>query len=245
MATLLLFAPMSEEPTAPGQKNYQASIVEAQNQLFTGQLTHTNAKSLLPLAPGEEPALFTAEVRGTWKTGTPIDQYDRYLPVKAGAQLGVKLHCSGPGVRCEPHGAERKPVIRRSDRAHWSWDVSVKHPGKVRIALTATSYYRDSDSVLAETKPKIVSVIVPEPDPSTSSRITSAWQWLVGVVTSAAGLAAAVPVFVAAGAAVLARRRRSSQGAERTPSLRPRNPAGAVRTERYRQRRGGRRPPRG
>ncbi|MDX3762978.1 hypothetical protein ACWDBO_46145 [Streptomyces mirabilis] len=177
------------------QKAYVEEIDQARQQLFTGQLVHTDAR-YMGLVAGAEPSPFQVEVLGRWRQARPGEAQ---APVSAGAQIGVKLRCSGVGVRCIPLSSERQNVLSKRDGATWMWDVSAQHAGKISIALTVTAYFRDSDTVLVEKPPVTthVDVAAPPSDNGWLSWAKELWQWVTGAVTSLGGLAVSVSTIVA------------------------------------------------
>ncbi|MFF4802330.1 hypothetical protein ACFY1U_28660 [Streptomyces sp. NPDC001351] len=189
----------------PGnQRTYNEEIGQARQQLFQGQLVYTDARSL-GLVAGAEPRSFRVDILGRWRRAKPGETQ---APVSAGAQIGVKLHCSGAGVRCIPLSSERQNVLFKNDRATWMWDVSAQRAGKVSVALTVTAYFRESDTVLIE-KPPVTSrvdVAAPPSDNSLFSWIKDLWQWVSGAITSLGGLAVSVSAIVAAAVMVIRRR---------------------------------------
>ncbi|MCT2588399.1 hypothetical protein LHJ74_00295 [Streptomyces sp. N2-109] len=140
---------MTLRSDGPGnQEIYAEEIDQARQQLFKGQLVHTDARTLR-LVAGADPRPFRVDVLGSWRRASPGEAQ---APVSAGAQIGVKLHCSGAGVRCTPLSSERRNVLSKSDGATWMWDVSAQRPGKVSFALTVTAYFRESDTVLPRSR---------------------------------------------------------------------------------------------
>lgn len=186
------------------QRTYIKEISQARRQLFEGQLVHTDTGSL-QLVAGAEPRSFRAEILGGWR---PTRAGEAQAPVSTGAQIGVKLHCSGAGVRCTPLSSERQSVLSEEDRATWVWDVSARHAGKVSIALTVTAYFRDSDTVLLEKPPMTsrVDVAAPPGDDGWFSWIKGSWQWVAGAITGLGGLAVSVTAIVTAIVMVVRRR---------------------------------------
>ncbi|GAB2987790.1 hypothetical protein GCM10023080_061740 [Streptomyces pseudoechinosporeus] len=128
--------------------------------------------------------------------------------VSAGAQIGVKLHCSGAGVRCTRLSSERQNILSKGDSGTWVWAVSAQRAGKVSIALTMTSYFRDSDTVLVEKRPVMLRVDVAAPRGNPwFSWAEDLWRWVNGALTGLGGLAMSVSA-IAAVVAMAVRRRR-------------------------------------
>ncbi|MFE5814863.1 hypothetical protein ACFQ6S_15845 [Streptomyces sp. NPDC056479] len=185
------------------QRTYNEEIGQARQQLFKGQLVYTDARSL-GLVAGAEPRSFRVDVRGSWRRTGPGEAQ---APVSTGTQIGVKLHCSGAGVRCTPLSSERQNVLSKNDRATWMWDVSAQRAGKVSVALTVTAYFRESNTVLIE-KPPVTSrvdVAAPLNDSGWFSWAKDLWQWVTGAITSLGGLAVSVSAIVAAVVMVIRR----------------------------------------
>ncbi|MFF5185790.1 hypothetical protein ACFY30_18795 [Streptomyces sp. NPDC000345] len=199
-----LFATLNLGDDGPGnQRTYNEEIGQARQQLFEGQLVYTDARSL-GLVAGGEPRSFRVDVLGSWRRAKPGQTQ---APVSAGAQIGVKLHCSGDGVRCSPLSSERQNVLSKKDKATWMWDVSAQRAGKVSVALTVTAYFRESNTVLIE-KPPVTSrvdVAAPPRDDSWFSWAKDLWQWVSGAVTGLGGLAVSVSAIVAAVVMVIRR----------------------------------------
>ncbi|MFF3581757.1 hypothetical protein [Streptomyces mirabilis] len=176
--------------------DYVEEIEQARHQLFQGELTYSDVSSL-DLVAGGDPRPFRVDIAGSWhRAKTGVEQ----SPVSAGAQIGVRLHCSGSGVRCTPLSSERQSVLTKSDTATWMWDVSAQRSGKVAIAITVTAYYGGSNTVLVE-KPAMWSLVdVAAPSGGDSgwlSWMKNLWQWVTDVVTSLGGLAVSVTAIVA------------------------------------------------
>jgi hypothetical protein len=94
-----LFTMLYSSDDGPGdQRTYVEEISQARRQLFKGQLIHTDTRTL-DLVAGAEPRSFRVEVLGSWRRPSPGEAQ---APVSAGSQIGVKLRCSGAGVRCTP-----------------------------------------------------------------------------------------------------------------------------------------------
>ncbi|MFE9609101.1 hypothetical protein [Streptomyces sp. NPDC006012] len=193
-----------EAPPAGAQQPYVEEIQLARKELFQGQLVYTDARSL-ELVAGAEPSPFQVQVLGSWRSAGPGEAES---PVSAGGQIGVKLHCSGAGVRCEALSSERQNVLSKSDSATWMWDVGAARAGKVSIALTVTAYLGDSDTVLIEKPPVTARVEVAPPpgDTGWTSRAKDAWHWVTGTATSLGGLAMSVSAITALVVMVVRRR---------------------------------------
>ncbi|MEU2866876.1 hypothetical protein ABZ672_53220 [Streptomyces mirabilis] len=211
---LLVLGQRGPEDAGGGtQKAYVEEIDQARQQLFKGQLVHTDAR-YMGLVAGAEPSPFQVEVLGSWRQAGPGEAQ---APVSAGAQIGVKLRCSGAGVRCIPLSSERQNVLSKGDGATWMWDVSAQHAGKISIALTVTAYFRDSDTVLVEKPPVTthVDVAAPPSDNGWLSWVKEVWQWVTGAVTSLGGLAVSVSTIVAL-VVMVVRRQPPGAGADDT-----------------------------
>ncbi|MFG2522179.1 hypothetical protein [Streptomyces sp. NPDC048527] len=151
--------PVGSPPGGSKQQTYVDEIDEARQQLFKGELVRTSTKSL-HLVAGGDPLPFQAQILGSWRSDDPGETHS---PTSAGAQIGVKLHCSGTQVRCTPLSSERQNVLSKKDKATWLWDVSAKKAGTVTMSVTVTAYYRDSDTVLFEASPATTHVKVAAP----------------------------------------------------------------------------------
>jgi hypothetical protein len=176
--------------------------------------------------------------------------------VSAGTQIGVRLHCTGAGVRCTPLSSERQHVLTREDVAVWLWEVQAERPGTFSIALTMTSYLRNTDTVLEEKPPLVWSVdaVAPPEDDGWLSWARDLGRRVAEAVTGLGGLAVSVSA-IAAVVAMVVRRRLPAGGPEDEyatesvrdagPSPRPRpvrrlrsrsGQAGAARNLRYARR---------
>ncbi len=127
------------------QRSYVEELDQARKQLFQGQLVYTDA-ARLSLVAGET-HWFRAQVRGSWH---PVAPGDSGAEAPAGAQIGMRLDCSGAGVTCTRVSSERNNVLSVSDQARWVWAVTAKRSGTVALALTMTAYFRDTNTVLFE-----------------------------------------------------------------------------------------------
>lgn len=123
---LLIFGrggePGNGHPDGVNQQAYVDEIDEARQQLFKGELVRTSTKSL-HLVAGGDPVPYRAQILGSWRSDRAGETHS---PTSAGAQIGVKLHCSGPQVRCTPLSSERQNVISKKDTATWLWEVSAE-----------------------------------------------------------------------------------------------------------------------
>ncbi|MFB6673436.1 hypothetical protein ACFCWG_13805 [Streptomyces sp. NPDC056390] len=99
------------------------------------------------LVAGGDPLPFRAQILGSWRSDGSGETRSK---TSAGAQIGVKLYCSGAQVRCTPLPSERRSVISKKDTATWLWDESAEKAGTVTLSVTVTAYYRGSDTVLLE-----------------------------------------------------------------------------------------------
>lgn len=201
-------------PEIPGnafesnQQGYAEQLGEARDQLFGGHLSYTDTKTL-GLVAGE-PVWFRAEVRGSWHSVRPGELG---ADVRVGAEIGLRLHCSGAGVTCTPVLSEVKSVLARGDNETWLWRVTAKRSGKVDLALTVTAYYRDTDTVLFEKPIMSHATAAPAPDDS------GPFPWVVSVLTWAKSVVLELGLLAGALAAVwglciAVRNRRDSAGAE-------------------------------
>ncbi|MFB7414018.1 hypothetical protein ACFC18_51890 [Streptomyces sp. NPDC056121] len=194
---LFLFLGSSDEPGSgrPGgsrQQAYVDEIDEARQQLFKGELVRTSTKSM-HLVAGGDPIPFRAQILGSWRSDGAGETHSR---TSAGAQIGVKLHCSGAQVRCTPLSSERQNVISKKDAATWLWDVSAEKAGTVTLSVTVTAYYQDSDTVLLEQPPATAHVQVAAPPGDSFGRAEQAWRWISGVITSLGGLAVSLTALI-------------------------------------------------
>ncbi|MYS22358.1 MULTISPECIES: hypothetical protein [unclassified Streptomyces] len=227
-----LFGPDGNPPRSVGgtngQREYIEEIDQARHLLFQGQLVYTEVGSLA-LVAGGEPRSFRVEILGGWH---PVGPDEAQAPVMAGAQIGVKLHCSGAGIACVPLSSERQNVLVKTDRATWMWDVSARNPGEARLAFTATAYLRDSNTVLVEKPPVTVRVDVAAPeDNGRGFSWTRAWRWVAGAITGLGGLAVSVSAIAALVVTVVRRRppaadpddpgTEAAQDGGRRPAVRP------------------------
>ncbi|KAB1987438.1 hypothetical protein [Streptomyces triticiradicis] len=227
------------------QKQYIEEIGRARQDLFTGQLVYTDVKSL-QLEAGGEPRLFRVDVLGRTRSAKPGEEQ---APLKAGAQIGVKLHCAGTAVRCAPLSSERQSVLSKEDRATWMWEVSSQHPGKITIAFTVTAYLGDGNTVLVEKPPLTSRVEVAEPSASWFSWVKDFWGWAAGAIATLGGMAVSLSAIVAVIVMVIRRRLPDASAAEpstpepeRRADRRPR--VVVTRSARLGPRRSGRRAPR-
>ncbi|MFG2659632.1 hypothetical protein [Streptomyces sp. NPDC048425] len=204
---LFLFLGRSDEPGSgrPGgskqQQAYVDEIDEARQQLFKGELVRTSTKSM-HLVAGGDPIPFRAQILGSWRSDGSGETHSR---TSAGAQIGVKLHCSGAQVRCTPLSSERQNVISKKDAATWLWDVSAEKAGTVTLSVTVTAYYQDSDTVLLEQPPATTHVQVAAPPGDSFGWAEQAWRWISGAITSLGGLAVSLTAIITL-AVLLARR---------------------------------------
>ncbi|MEU6914395.1 hypothetical protein [Streptomyces olindensis] len=186
-------------------------IEQARRRLFDATVVHTNPRALRLVADAP-PRRFRVEIRGARPRPAPGESH---TVVRAGTQMGVKLHCTGAGVRCTPLSSERQYVLTREDVAVWVWEVQAERAGTFGIALTITSYLRDSDSVLAEKLSPAWTVRAVEP-PEDDDWLTWArdlWRRVADAITGLGGLAVSVSA-IAAVAAMVVRRRLPALGPE-------------------------------
>ncbi|WP_406337208.1 hypothetical protein [Streptomyces sp. NBC_00649] len=208
---LLLFLGHGGEPGSghPGngqtgngtQKTYIDEIKTARQQLFTGELARTSTKSL-HLVAGGDPLRYRATIQGSWRSDGSSETHSRTV---AGADIGVRLHCSGAQVRCTPLSSERQTVISKKDTATWLWDVSAEKAGTVTLSVTVTAYYEDGDTVLLEEPPATTHVEVATLPGGSFAWVEQAWRWVSGAITSLGGLAMSLTAVIAL-AVMLARR---------------------------------------
>ncbi|MDX3224571.1 hypothetical protein [Streptomyces sp. ME19-01-6] len=191
---LLLFAAstnytlMSPDRSRENQQEYIQELDKARRQLFRGLLTYSDVKAL-GLVPGES-RWFHAQVNGDWH---PTGSGDAESEVRVGAQIGLRLHCSGAGVSCTPVSSERQNVLAKHDMATWAWNVTAKRPGTVSLALTMTAYYRDTDSVLFEkTTTSQATVTAAADDAGPFSWVGSALLWIKSAVVELGVMAGAI-----------------------------------------------------
>ncbi|MGW6140257.1 hypothetical protein [Streptomyces sp. NPDC055140] len=211
---LFLFLDLGGEPGngRPGgskQQTYVDEIDEARQQLFKGELVRTSTETL-HLVAGGDPLPFRAQILGSWRSDGPGETHS---PTSAGAQIGVKLHCSGAQVRCTPLSSERQNVISKKDTATWLWDVSAEKAGTVTLSVTVTAYYRDSDTVLLEQPPATTHVRVAAPPGDSFAWGKQAWRWISGAITSLGGLAVSLTAVITL-TVMLARRTPAATGPE-------------------------------
>ncbi|AZQ32099.1 AAA family ATPase [Streptomyces cyaneochromogenes] len=202
-STTLVYTTHNDEPRKGAQQTYVEEIGEARQRLFSGQLIYTDPHSM-GLVAGAQPRRFQVAIRGAWRQAKPGEEQ---APVKAGAQIGVKLHCSG-NVRCTPLSSERQNVLSRSDKATWTWALSARDAGKASVALTVTAYLGDGNTVLVEKPPQMLSldVAAAPSDNSWYSWITDLWRWMSNAITTLGGIAVSLSA-IAAAVVMLVRRR--------------------------------------
>ncbi|MFF2503348.1 hypothetical protein ACFVTY_08240 [Streptomyces sp. NPDC058067] len=209
-SSVFLFLGRSDEPKGgTPQRTYVDEIGQARRQLFTGELVRTDTGSL-HLVAGGEPRQFRARIMGTWHADGPGETHS---PTSAGAEIGVKLHCSGAHVRCTPLSSERQNVLSKSDSATWLWDVGAERAGTVSMTLTVTAYYRDTDTVLLEKPPLTARVEVASPPGDGLAWLKQPWRWLSGAITSLGGLAVSLSAVITL-AVMVARRRTPAAGSD-------------------------------
>ncbi|MFE5022533.1 hypothetical protein ACFRAO_04140 [Streptomyces sp. NPDC056656] len=180
--------PGNGHPDGGKQQAYVDEIDEARQQLFKGELVRTSTKSL-HLVAGGDPLPYRAQILGSWRSDGAGETHS---PTSAGAQIGVKLHCSGAQVRCTPLSSERQNVISKNDTATWLWDVSADRAGTVTLSVTVTAYYEDTDTVLFEQPPATAHVEVAARPGDRFAWVKQAWRWISGAITSLGGLAVSV-----------------------------------------------------
>ncbi|WP_098246258.1 hypothetical protein [Streptomyces formicae] len=141
----------------PTQEDFNHAVARAKDGLFQGTLTYNTAKQL-KLRVGES-TLFRTTISGA--RGKSSKGHE--IPVSTGAQMGVKLHCSGAAIRCTSLSSERQSVTSRFEVVQWRWRLTPKSAGTVHLDLTATAYFRDTKMVLAEKAPPTMDVEASSP----------------------------------------------------------------------------------
>ncbi|MFI7018906.1 hypothetical protein [Streptomyces sp. NPDC050164] len=240
--------------TAPpsDQSSYVEEIERERRRLFDVTVVHTNPLAL-GLVADAPPRRFRVEIPGA---RIPSEPGESQAVVSAGTQIGVKLHCTGAGVRCTPLSSQRQNVLTREDVAVWLWEIQAERAGTFSIALTMTSYLRDTDTVLVEKPPLVWSVdaVAPPEDDNWLSWARDLGRRVGEAITGLGGLAVSVSA-IAAVVAMVIRRRLPAGGPEdedatesigdAAPSPRPRpvrrvrsrpGQAGAARNLRYARR---------
>ncbi|MFJ6896907.1 hypothetical protein [Streptomyces hokutonensis] len=189
------------------QRDFVESMSDARKQLFEGQLTYTNTEKLRLVAG--EPRFFHADVTGRWH---PPSSGDSSTTVRAGAQIGVRLHCSGAGLSCTPLSSERQSVLTKNDRATWRWKVTAKGTGEVALNLTVTAYYGDTDTVLAEKPITALAAAAPAPGASGPfSWLTDTLTWIKNTAVDLGAVAGALVTVWGLYIAVSSRRPRADE----------------------------------
>ncbi|WP_405824538.1 hypothetical protein OG241_45815 [Streptomyces sp. NBC_01390] len=136
-----------------GEGDFIEELNRARQQLFTGRLDYTKPATL-HLAV-EKPVYFHAQISGRWNA---VQKGRASAKVAVGGQVKVALHCSGAAT-CTPISSKRQLVTgdrRFKEATAWVWEVTPKKAGTARFALTVTSYYEDTETVLYEKPPIIV-----------------------------------------------------------------------------------------
>ncbi|MEU5976502.1 hypothetical protein [Streptomyces sp. NPDC047315] len=178
-----------------GDQRFVEKLDRARSELFTGSLVYTKPSSL-ELTAGE-PAFFRAEVFGQWRA--PQDGRAS-AKVTVGGQVAVKLHCSG-AASCALISSKRQPVTNGRDEKEataWLWEVTPEKAGRVNLALTVTSYYEGTETVLYE-KPPIVAQAKVEEAPKDGGAfgwLTDAYGWVRRTFEELALLAGALSVIL-------------------------------------------------
>ncbi|MCE7050639.1 hypothetical protein [Streptomyces purpurascens] len=192
-------------PAPPtGRFSYAEEIERERRRLFDVTVLHTNPRAL-GLVADAPPRRFRVEIPGARVASGPGESQ---AVASAGTQMGVKLHCSGAGVRCTPLSSERQSVLSRRDVAVWLWEVQAERAGTFSVALTMTSYLRDTDTVLVEKPPLVWSVeaVAPPADDDWLSRARDLWRQVTEAITGLGGLAVSVSAIAAVIAMVIRRR---------------------------------------
>ncbi|OUD04173.1 hypothetical protein CA983_05430 [Streptomyces swartbergensis] len=199
-------------PAPPSDRSsYVEEIERERRRLFDVTVVHTNPRAL-GLVADAPPRRFRVEIPGARIPSAPGESR---TVVSAGTQIGVKLHCTGAGVRCTPLSSERQNVLTRKDVAVWLWEVQAERAGTFSLALTMTSYLRDTDTVLVE-KPPLVWLVdagAPPEDDNWLSWARDLWRQVTEAITGLGGLAVSVSA-IAAVVAMVVRRRLPAGGPE-------------------------------
>ncbi|MFC9508950.1 hypothetical protein [Streptomyces sp. NPDC057002] len=184
--------------------SYPEEIERERRHLFDVPVVHTDPRAL-GLVADAPPRRFRVEIPGARVASGPGESQ---TVASAGTQIGVKLHCSGAGVRCTPLSSERQSVLSRGDVAVWLWEVRAERAGTFSVALTVTSYLRDTDTVLVEKPPLIWSVdaVAPPADDDWLSWAGDLWRQVTEAITGLGGLAVSVSAIAAVIAMVIRRR---------------------------------------
>ncbi|WP_190139007.1 hypothetical protein [Streptomyces longispororuber] len=143
----------STENDPDSQALYGQEIIKSRKEMFDGRVTYTELSS----AKVGRPLEFEARLEG-FRLAKPHGQKASGSPrltgrTLVGTLMGVKLHCSGAGVRCTALSSERQNVLTPDDVAKWQWVVKPTKTGTMTLALTVTAYYRDTRNVLFEKPP--------------------------------------------------------------------------------------------
>ncbi|MFI6038767.1 hypothetical protein ACIBBD_32475 [Streptomyces sp. NPDC051315] len=191
------------------QHDFAEKLDRARKELFEGTLTSTDPAVAYDLEAGESD-LFTAYVKGGWQRAPAAGR--TVTEVRAGAQIGMKLRCSG-SVTCTPLSSERQNVLTKDEEpVEWTWKVTARREGTAEFALTMTAYYLDTATVLFE-KP-VVSHAEVSPRPAESrgrfSWVGDAFAWLKGTIEGMGALAGSLAAVVGLVVAVRALRGRRS-----------------------------------
>ncbi|WAP56325.1 hypothetical protein [Streptomyces sp. S465] len=186
--------------TCSGGDHFEAQLDRARKQLFTGRLDYTKPSSLR-LTVGK-PSYFRAAVLGTWVVKKEDVQSEK---VTVGGQVTVSLHCSGVAT-CTPISSKRQSVTddpRFKDGPAWVWEVTPKEAGTVYFALTVTSYYENTTTVLYEKPPITADAEVKEArkEEGATSWVADAYGWFKKMIEElaliAAGLATVLGLWLA------------------------------------------------
>ncbi|GGS48441.1 hypothetical protein [Streptomyces violaceus] len=162
----------------------------ARKQLFQARLEYTKPEKL-GLTVGHA-VYFRAAIYGRW---SHVDKRAAGMSVVTGGQVVVRLHCSG-AVTCTPISSKRQHVTNKltDQAATWVWEVQAKKSGKANLALTVTSYFEDTETVLYE-KPPIISHAEVKEKPQEeggSAWLADAYDWATKMIEELALIATAL-----------------------------------------------------
>jgi hypothetical protein len=196
-------------PRSHEQSDFVQKLDRARKELFKATLTSTDPPVAYDLAAGESD-LFTAYVAGGWQSA---QAGEAVAEVRAGAQIGMKLRCSG-AVTCTAFSSERQNVLTEADEVEWTWKVTAREKGTAEFALTMTVYYLDTGTVLFEKPVVSRAEVAPKPG-GWFSWVGEVFTWLKGAVEGMGALAGSLAAVVGLIVAVRALRGRRSGEADR------------------------------